>query len=118
MARRRTDSKEDAMLFKTTALKGPIQGDDSVEKKAKTGMIDQSKLRNMRCEWADSANGLGGTVRAVGMRSVRIPDQDTWTKWKLDPSTMPDYLLQFISTNKGEESDVMKLHSPPVRYFR
>ena len=109
--------QEDAMLFKTTNLKGAVWEDDSVEKKAKTGMAYQSKLRNMRREWADAADGFGGTVRAVGMRSVRIPDQVTWTKWKLDPSSMPDYLLQFISTNKGEESDEMKLYSPPVRYF-
>ena len=94
--------KEDALLLNTPALKGAVLEDVSVNSV-------QKKIKKVRCDWLDAAHGLGGTVHSVGMRTVRITDQATWTKWKHDPDSMPVYLLQFISTNKGDESDEMKL---------
>ena len=102
--------KEDALLLNTPALKGAVLEDVSVNSV-------QKKIKRGRCDWVDAAHGLGGTVHSVGMRTVRITDQATWTKWKHDPDSIPVYLLQFISTNKGDESDEMKLYSPPERYL-
>ena len=43
--------------------------------------------------------------------------QVLWAQWKSDVSSFPMYILKFIATNKGDESDVMKLYSPDVRYY-
>ena len=52
------------------------------------------------------------------MRSVRISDNVIWNLWKTDPSgSMPAYLLRFISTIKGKESDHLKLYSHPERFY-
>ena len=80
-------------------------------------MAKLSLKHTLNLKWEDAADGLGGTVRAFGMRAVRITDQAIWTQWKSDPASMPVYLLQFISANKGEESNEMQLYSPPERYL-
>ncbi len=104
------------LLLKHTRLVGRLEstidtrvtpfyfhGDSHPYKQAKTSL-----------QWEDAADGLGGTVRAFGMRAVLITDQVIWNQWKSDPASMPVYLLQFISTNKEEESHEMQLYSPPV----
>ena len=86
------------------------------EEKAKRMKISASAETGMR-EWEDAADGNGGIVRRVGMRTVRIPDHYTWAKWRSDPCSIPAYLLRFISANKGRESDEMKLYSPTERFL-
>ena len=48
---------------------------------------------------------------------MRIDDDLKWNMWKTNPSSLPDYLLRFISTNKGEESDLLKLYSHHERFY-
>ena len=69
-------------------------------------------------EWHDDADGNGGTICFAGMRSVLISDNVIWNLWKTDPSrSMPEYLLRFISTIKGKESDLLQLYSHPEKFY-
>jgi hypothetical protein len=91
----------------------------SVEPRSTASATEGWKVAAIRkAVWHDAADGDGGTLCFAGWRGVKIPDQIIWHQWKSDPShSMPDYLLKFISSNKGDESDQMKLYSHEERFF-
>ena len=67
--------------------------------------------------WEDDPDGHGGTLHVYAARSVLIPDNALWAKWKSDCSSFPMHILKFIATNKGPASDLLRLISPEVRYL-
>ena len=90
-------------------------------KRRKEELLDTGGWKSVaikRAAWHDDADGNGGLICFTGMRSVRISDNVIWNLWKTDPSgSMPAYLLRFISTIKGKESDHLKLYSHPERFY-
>ena len=93
----------------------------AMAKRRKEELLDTGGWKSVaikRAAWHDDADGNGGLICFTGMRSVRISDNVIWNLWKTDPSgSMPAYLLRFISTIKGKESDHLKLYSHPERFY-
>ena len=99
---------------KTALVKAPME---KKQKAATRQTEDRKPAAINKAKWHDHAIGHGGTLCFAGMRSVRIDDDLKWNMWKTNPSSLPDYLLRFISTNKGEESDLLKLYSHHERFY-
>ena len=77
-------------------------------------MASKAKLLK-EAVWIDTSDlGQGGTVSFLNMMKLRIPDPETWIKWKADPGkNVPHCILQYLRKTDGDE---MELRCPEERY--
>ena len=66
-------------------------------------------------DWKTCESGQGGTLTVENGMKLRIPDQETWRKWKEDPlKKVPHCILQYLRGNGGSD---MELRCPEERYI-